>query len=100
MELIEQEELMIRVGKKVPESTNWNYTRGFKDAIWRVRSMIHSAPTIDAAPVVHGHWITRYDGPYKQARKYCSACGKHSGLIKERPFCPNCGARMDGGEGT
>lgn len=54
MELIEQEELMIRVGKKVPESTNWNYTRGFKDAILRVRSMIHSAPTIDPVKAAGG----------------------------------------------
>ena len=54
MELIDREELMIRVGKKVPESTNWNYTRGFKDAILRVRSMIHSAPTIDPVKAAGG----------------------------------------------
>lgn len=59
------------------------------------------APTIEAAPVVHGEWIARCDGRYGQTRTYCSVCGKHSGIggIKQKPpFCPNCGAKMKGGE--
>lgn len=54
---------------------------------------ILEAPTID--PVKHGHWISKNDGPYGRWRLYCSVCGKHSGLVKEKPYCPNCGAKMD-----
>lgn len=55
----------------------------------------------DVAPVMHGHWVVRFDGPYKRRRCYCSHCGKHNGVggiaqNQEKPYCPNCGARMDG----
>ena len=50
-----------------------------------------------------GEWIFRNDGAYGRTRCYCSACGKHSGIggIREnqlKPFCPNCGAHMKGGD--
>lgn len=55
----------------------------------------------DVAPVMHGHWVVRFDGPYKRRRCYCSHCGKHNGVggiaqNQEKLYCPNCGARMDG----
>ena len=58
-------------------------------------------PTADVAPIVHGEWIFKNDGAYGSKRAYCSACGKRSGIggIKsnqEKPYCPNCGAKMDG----
>ena len=64
---------------------------------------IWKAPAADVAPVVHGRWVVRFDGPYKRRRCYCSHCGKHSGVggiaqNQEKPYCPNCGAKMDGGE--
>jgi NAD-dependent SIR2 family protein deacetylase len=57
---------------------------------------------IDAEPVRHGEWIIKPHGSYGQLRAFCSACGKHSGIggiesNQRKPFCPNCGARMDGG---
>lgn len=57
----------------------------------------------NVAPVVHGEWEFRNDGRYRQTRCYCSACGKHSGIggIREnqkKPYCPNFGARMNGGK--
>lgn len=63
--------------------------------------LIEKAPTVDAVPVVHGRWIARFDGPYNRRRCYCSHCGKHNGVggiakNQEKPFCPNCGAKMDG----
>lgn len=57
----------------------------------------------DVAPVVHGRWIFKFEGPYRRRNGYCSACGQHSGIggvqkNQEKPFCPNCGAKMDGAE--
>lgn len=63
--------------------------------------LVNGAPVADVAPVVHGRWVVRFDGPYKRRRCYCSHCGKHNGVggiaqNQEKPYCPNCGARMDG----
>lgn len=55
------------------------------------------------APVVYCKWIVRFDGPYNRRRCYCSHCGKHNGVggiaqNQEKPYCPNCGAKIDEGE--
>lgn len=55
-------------------------------------------PAADVAPVVHGKWIT-IDGISR-----CSECGyipAYDSAIDDlfySPFCPNCGAKMDGKE--
>ena len=49
----------------------------------------------DVAPVVHGRWNSM-DG-YK-TRKVCSMCGWDVPEYgKFYSYCPNCGAKMDGG---
>lgn len=54
-------------------------------------------PTVDAVPVVHGRW-NNMDG-YK-TRKVCSECGWDVPEYgKFYSYCPNCGAKMDGGNG-
>lgn len=53
-------------------------------------------PAADVAPVVHGEWILfrrSVTGAY--SLYYCSAC-EAGGMVKSN-YCPNCGARMDGG---
>ena len=60
---------------------------------------LKKAPTIEAKPVVHRRWIDK--GEYA----VCTECGGRSGTqydsIEPIPlmtqFCPNCGAKMDGG---
>lgn len=64
---------------------------------------IDKQPTVDAVPVVHAYWIIKPHGTYGQLRAFCSACGKHSGIggivsNQKKPYCPNCGAIMDGKE--
>ena len=76
-------------------------------------SAIYNAPTVDAAPVVHGYWhIDDYDsgepdGYAAFIEVHCSECGYELGAESGQygwaygdPFplkyCPNCGAKMDG----
>ena len=57
-----------------------------------VVNTINSAPTIDAQPVVHGRWKSvDYDIAYE-----CSVCN-HPTEYNLSNYCPNCGAKMDGG---
>ena len=59
------------------------------------------APTIDAEPVRHGRWgetqVIGYDGIHPVYGKPCSKCGYETELYKPN-YCPNCGAKMDGGK--
>ena len=58
---------------------------------------IDNMPTIDAVPVVHGRWrpgrfnleTGNYEEQCTRCRNFSKECGK--------PYCPNCGAMMDGG---
>jgi hypothetical protein len=53
---------------------------------------IDDAPTIDAVPVVHGTWVHDINNLYG-----CSECMKRETMSpkKLKPYCPNCGAKMD-----
>lgn len=72
------------------------------NSIETIQKWIDNAPTVDAEPVRHGWWI------YKGVRGRfpvceCSVCGNAENadwavLGDNVNYCPNCGARMDGGE--
>lgn len=50
----------------------------------------------DVATVRHGRW----NDSLVRITPYCSACGhSHRCLIRTPNYCPNCGAKMDGGAG-
>ena len=58
----------------------------------------------DSVPVVHGRWIR----PHWKNNNYCCDCSECGGEAMHRdyqwdkngvyPICPNCGAKMDGGD--
>ena len=63
---------------------------------------ILNAPTVDAVPVVHGHWIkaTGMMPPEYTGRHVCSVCNYFApNEFHSRewlsPICPNCGTKMD-----
>ena len=54
---------------------------------------IDNAPTVDAVEVVHGKWEAYCGGLLK-----CTACGyEYTDYLECQNYCPNCGAKMDGG---
>lgn len=59
-----------------------------------VASVFDSAPAADVAPVVHGRWVNAGRGI-----KACSNCnhGIKEHMACANHYCPNCGAKMDGG---
>lgn len=67
-----------------------------------LREIIESVPAADVAPVVHGRWIESKEHFYfKNGCKewinfYCSECDAPNNSPTD--YCPNCGAKMDGGE--
>lgn len=64
----------------------------------KVLREVSDVPAADVAPVVHGLW-NNMDG-YK-TRKVCSECGWDVPEYgKFYSYCPNCGAKMDGGDNT
>jgi hypothetical protein len=55
--------------------------------------------TADVEPVRHGEWI--YDGSYCEVDEcHCSLCNQFmtTTIGMQMPYCPNCGAKMDGGK--
>lgn len=68
--------------------------------------LLYDYPAADVAPVKHGRWYNR------GGRFRCSVCDNKT-LLKDiggtggwsheyeqqkSPYCPNCGAKMDGGD--
>lgn len=63
-------------------------------------AMIARFPAADVAPVVHGRWEQDADGDW-----YCTNCDEVVAICESgrertyrKPYCPNCGAKMDGAE--
>lgn len=66
------------------------------------------APTIEAEPIRHGHWVNYQGHPIivdnqgyvRGEQAFCSACGEYLNgsdeySVKGR-YCPSCGAKMEG----
>lgn len=73
---------------------------GEKCRLDEVEGWIADAPTLDYEPVRHGQWRHyKLSVPKGRGQTYlvygCSLCHKHE--KKRSDFCPNCGAKMDGG---
>lgn len=57
------------------------------------RAAIDRLKGVERAPIVHASWFDQF-GPGR-----CSRCGFPKKLLKiSCDYCPQCGARMDGGE--
>lgn len=65
------------------------------------KRLLADMPAADVAPVVHGRIVgSLEDGRY---RRRFSCCGEDATMITQctwPKYCPNCGAKMDGGGDT
>lgn len=74
------------------------YSHGYEEGFEKAKARFgkRERPAADVAPVRHGRW---------KCNKPCPVCGgdRFEGLDAdiwadwEPPYCPNCGAKMDGG---
>ncbi len=60
-----------------------------------VESVFRDMPAADVAPVVHGRWLD--NSIPGSMLSVCSVCGFTCGSSSFF-YCPNCGAKMDGGD--
>ena len=117
---IDREEAIVRIRlARCVGCNSYNGVRcsacGIGDAI----DMIEDTPLANVAPVVHGRWVYKHrhrggiriyegkdemgetrrisvDERYEIDDPYCSECGKLNESVWLN-YCPNCGAKMDGG---
>lgn len=64
----------------------------YADAYNDLAEDFYSIPAADVVPVVHGRWVFGGDGCV-----ICSRCNEEESNDNHRNYCPNCGAKMDGG---
>ena len=72
----------------------------FCEGLYEATELVDNIPAADVAPVVHGRW--EWLGPNGLVTDCmcgtCSACKVRSKYIVNTMLCPNCGAKMDGGD--
>ena len=77
-----------------------NYSKGMRIAIETCVELLDAQRTIDAVEVVHGRWIEKQEmlswcEDDVDVFWECSLCECQNG-VGLSPYCPNCGAKMDG----
>ena len=63
-----------------------------------IQQVIDEQPTVDAVPVVHGHWeiVPNDENTDDYYKMRCSVCGEILWSIQsEELYCCKCGAKMD-----
>lgn len=72
-----------------------SFRAGMLTAFGVANSIINRQKVAHVAPVRHGRWVDWDVGQGIDIWHKCSECGDGEELISN--FCPNCGAKMDGG---
>ena len=78
---------------------NFSYGEGFDRGLDRAQRAILDAPAADVAPVRHGEWEIVVGSNGKEYM-VCTCCRVSQDLTGVFTYCPNCGSKMDGGDGN
>ena len=97
---IDAEKAVLELQKFSFDTSN-AYGCGYSDCLTAVEDVLNDLPTTDVAEMKHGYWIDKPTGRYCHVGSWCSVCQEKSGIgrieiNRHKPYCPNCGARMDG----
>lgn len=96
-EYIEREAISEEIRKYYYKNPpNSSYGEGFDRGLDRAQRAILDAPAADVAPVRHGDWEIVLGSNGKEYM-VCTCCRVSQDLTGVFTYCPNCGARMDGG---
>ena len=85
------------IKENLPDDADYSeYSDFFDKVLQAFKNVVDTSTTIDAEPIVHGHWIWNED----LHRYECSVChGECATSFTEnplfKPFCGECGAKMD-----
>lgn len=68
------------------------------DAWDEIIDALENVPAADVAAAAHGQWGTgRFNLETGDYEEQCTRCRNFSKEY-DKPYCPNCGAKMDGGD--
>ena len=96
-EYIEREAISEEIRKYYYKNPpNSSYGEGFDRGLDRAQRAILDAPAADVAPLRHGDWEIVLGSNGKEYM-VCTCCRVSQDLTGVFTYCPNCGARMDGG---
>ena len=76
------------------------YLFGMQQRLETCIELVEDAPTVDAVPVVHGRWKEDTGGYGFWICSHCGFVSEASGADMLYKFCPVCGAKMDGKDGS
>jgi hypothetical protein len=77
-----------------------SYDERQKTDVWLtsdIEYLLNEQPTVDAVEVAHGRWILKETCGKHTEKFHCSVCNKVPKSLCTETYCPNCGAKMDGG---
>ena len=79
----------------------------YADYAYPAMGIIKEIPAADVAEVVHGEWLRGDDDWDSLTTIRCSLCSEEwcfetddDVSLLNYKYCPNCGAKMDGGDGS
>lgn len=81
--------------------TGDDYDSGYNDCMSMVENTVNVYSTADVAEVKHGKWMLEREPNGKPYCYHCSVCDDDYhfiGIKTQYRYCPNCGAKMDGGK--
>lgn len=90
LDIIEKMQRPLCPAGRFGRSFTYGRDRETFDTLEEVADAIEAIPVADVAVVVHGRWKRNH-----QCQLYCSRCSEYPELAIEKPYCSNCGAKMD-----